>query len=66
MNSSRENHDPDGGDTSPEVAQPSLFVGSFNINASDLSKEAAVAWLARAADADIVALGLQVPCAPSS
>lgn len=44
-------------------APGSLFVGSFNINASDLSKTDAMAWLARAVDADVVAIGLQV--APS-
>lgn len=37
-----------------------LFVGSFNINSSDLGKADAKAWLEKAADADIVALGLQV------
>lgn len=38
----------------------SLFVGSFNINSEDLTEQAARAWLKQAADADIVALGLQV------
>lgn len=40
--------------------QGSLFVGSFNINSEDLSQEDAKAWLAKAADAEVVALGLQV------
>lgn len=38
----------------------SLFVGSFNINAEDLTITVARAWLKQAANADIVALGLQV------
>lgn len=38
----------------------SLFVGSFNINSQDLTQEDAKRWLQHAADADIVALGLQV------
>ncbi|CAM9167655.1 unnamed protein product, partial [Sphacelaria rigidula] len=46
----------------------SLFVGSFNINSQDLTQEDAKRWLQHAADADIVALGLQecavVPAKP--
>lgn len=48
--------------TTSRHSSNSLFVGSFNINSSDLSKEDARAWLAKAGDADIVALGFQVPC----
>lgn len=46
--------------TNETSRQGSLFVGSFNINSQDLTQEDAKAWLAKAADADVVALGMQV------
>lgn len=52
-----------GGSTSSGGGK-SLFVGSFNINSEDLTGEAARTWLKQAADADIVALGLQVRSRP--
>lgn len=41
-------------------SETSLFIGSFNVNSEDLTLADARAWLKRAGDADIVALGLQV------
>lgn len=55
-----ESDDRHGGGRGEGGGGASLFVGSFNINAEDLTIPVARAWLKHAADADIVALGLQV------